>query len=437
MRGQVALVTGGASGLGHAFASILADAGAHVVVADVDHARGEGSPPRGTRPAGRPAAAGGRPALSAAGARRQRPAAVDALADQIVATHGHLDIAFANAGVARGRRRWCPRWIDEFGLDDYDALIDVNLHGVVYTIRAAARHMKKQRSGSIVATASTAGMRNDPFVPYSYAIAKAGVINFVKQAAHDLARWNVRVNAISPGPFKTNLGGKAARRRPGRGPWSAVMPLGRMGDPAEIRGLALLLASAAGSFMTGGVYPIDGGALLQGPSLSPRASRRQIASGPTRVLGVADERVPQARVHPAQLQQLIVVPISATRPWSMTMIRSARAAVVSRCATTIVVRDAVSRRVAAVTAASDARSSAAVASSSSRMSGSASSARASAMSCRCPADRFRPPLADLVVVAAGQPRDHLVRAHCPRRRLDLGVGGGRPRVGDRRPRPSR
>jgi NAD(P)-dependent dehydrogenase (short-subunit alcohol dehydrogenase family) len=78
---------------------------------------------------------------------------------------------------------------------------------VLFIVRAAAAHMKKQRSGSIVVTASTAGLRNDPFTPYSYAVAKAGIVNFTKQAAHDLARWNVRVNAIAPGPFKTNLGG--------------------------------------------------------------------------------------------------------------------------------------------------------------------------------------------------------------------------------------
>jgi NAD(P)-dependent dehydrogenase (short-subunit alcohol dehydrogenase family) len=85
------------------------------------------------------------------------------------------------------------------------------------------------------------------------------------------------VNAIAPGPFKTNLGSsnRAANAANGSTPtnasnddlWNAVIPLGRMGNPSEIRGLALLLASKAGSFMTGGVYPIDGGALLQGPSL--------------------------------------------------------------------------------------------------------------------------------------------------------------------------
>jgi len=154
-------------------------------------------------------------------------------------------------------------------MTDYNTLIDINLHGVVYTAQAAARHMKKQRSGSIVTTASTAGLRNDPFTSYSYTIAKAAVINFTKQAAHDLARWGVRVNAIAPGPFQTHIGGKGPVSPEANAMWSAVVPLGRMGNPKEIRGLALLLASPAGSFMTGGVYPIDGGALLQGPSLPP------------------------------------------------------------------------------------------------------------------------------------------------------------------------
>jgi NAD(P)-dependent dehydrogenase (short-subunit alcohol dehydrogenase family) len=260
LKGRIALVTGGGSGLGYAFASVLADVGAHVVVADVDAERA-------LKAAGQLAAAGAASPLVLDVADQ---VAVDEAVDGIVRDHGRLDIAFANAGIARGTPPLVDSgFIDSFGLEDYDALIDVNLHGVVYTIRAAARHMKERRSGSIVATASTAGLRNDPFVPYSYAIAKAGVVNLVKQAAHDLARWNVRVNAIAPGPFKTNLGGGGPTSAAAEERWKAVIPLGRMGDPSEIRGLALLLASDAGSFMTGGVYPIDGGALLQGPSLPP------------------------------------------------------------------------------------------------------------------------------------------------------------------------
>jgi NAD(P)-dependent dehydrogenase (short-subunit alcohol dehydrogenase family) len=282
VRDQVALVTGGASGLGYAFAEVLAVAGANVVIADWDDgalkdavtsvadaavAAGRQLPPRGVTPTGGmkgPALVSGR----TVDVRDQQ--AVRDLVDRVVDQHGRIDIVFANAGVARGRPPMLPEgWLDDMSMADYDTLIDVNLHGVVYTVQAAARHMKRQRSGSIITTASTAGLRNDPYTPYSYAIAKAGVVNFTKQAAHDLARWGVRVNAIAPGPFKTHLGGKEPTSAAAEAMWSAVVPLGRMGDPKEIRGLALLLASTAGSFMTGGVYPIDGGALLQGPSLPP------------------------------------------------------------------------------------------------------------------------------------------------------------------------
>jgi NAD(P)-dependent dehydrogenase (short-subunit alcohol dehydrogenase family) len=277
VRGQVALVTGGASGLGYAFASILAEAGATVVIADWNGDAMEKAVLSLAHAAAATRDAAGResqavtetpPSVSGRQLDVSDATAVRACVDRVVDAHGRIDIVFANAGVARGRPPMLAEgWLDDMSMTDYDALIDVNLHGVVYTVQAAARHMKRQRSGSIVTTASTAGLRNDPYTPYSYAIAKAGVVNFTKQAAHDLARWNVRVNAIAPGPFKTNLGGGAPTSAAAEDMWKAVVPLGRMGDPAEIRGLALLLASNASSFMTGGVYPIDGGALLQGPSL--------------------------------------------------------------------------------------------------------------------------------------------------------------------------
>jgi NAD(P)-dependent dehydrogenase (short-subunit alcohol dehydrogenase family) len=282
VRGQVALVTGGASGLGYAFAEILVQAGANVVIADWDADALEGAVKSlaeagvaaGREPpaVGQPATGGppGPPLVNGRGVDVSDPQAVRDLVDRVVDLHGRIDIVFANAGVARGRPPMLPEgWLDDMSMPDYGTLIDVNLHGVVYTVQAAARPMKRQRAGSIITTASTAGLRNDPYTPYSYAIAKAGVVNFTKQAAHDLARWGVRVNAIAPGPFKTHLGGKEPTSAAAEAMWSAVVPLGHMGDPKEIRGLALLLASKAGSFMTGGVYPIDGGALLQGPSLPP------------------------------------------------------------------------------------------------------------------------------------------------------------------------
>jgi NAD(P)-dependent dehydrogenase (short-subunit alcohol dehydrogenase family) len=255
--GRVALVTGAGSGLGLAMASVLADCGATVVAADLDQTRLRQSF-GGFHGAGRiePVALDVRDA-----------AAVDALVDDVAKRHARLDSVFANAGIAKGRGlRDETGHLDAVDMADWHALLDVNLNGVVHTMRAAARWMKKWRAGSIVATASTAGLRQDPLVSYSYVVAKAGVINLVRQAALDLARWGIRVNAIAPGPFRTNIGGGPASPA-GEKMWSSMVPLGRMGDPDEIRGLALLFASSASSFMTGGVYPIDGGALLQSAAL--------------------------------------------------------------------------------------------------------------------------------------------------------------------------
>jgi NAD(P)-dependent dehydrogenase (short-subunit alcohol dehydrogenase family) len=260
VRDKVVLVTGGASGLGLAIARVLAECGAVVVIVDRDEtglSRAADGHPAGTR-------------IEQAALDVSDAAAVSALVTGIVDRHGGLDVAFANAGIALGRGPGdATGLIDTFDLGQWREALEVNLHGVVHTVRAAAVPMKQQRSGSIVVTASTAGLRQDPYVAYSYIVAKAGVINLVRQAALDLARWQIRVNAIAPGPFKTGLGGSGRPRPEAIARWSAAVPLGRMGEPAEIRGLALLLASQASSFMTGGVYTVDGGQLLQSPALGP------------------------------------------------------------------------------------------------------------------------------------------------------------------------
>lgn len=258
VRDRVALVTGGGSGLGLAIAGVLADCGARVVIADRDQAR--------LGQAGGDLSARGQ--AETAWADVSDAPAVTELIEGIVARHGRLDVAFANAGIGGGRSPGHPSGsIDRLDLDQWHTLLGVNLHGVAHTVRAAAAPMKQQRSGSIIVTASTAGLRQDPFVSYAYAVAKAGVVNLVRQAALDLARWQVRVNAIAPGPFRTNIGGPGPMPPEAVTRWNAAVPLGRMGDPAEIRGLALLLASDASSFMTGGVYLADGGQMLMSPPL--------------------------------------------------------------------------------------------------------------------------------------------------------------------------
>jgi NAD(P)-dependent dehydrogenase (short-subunit alcohol dehydrogenase family) len=127
-------------------------------------------------------------------------------------------------------------------------------------MQAAAAHMKKQRSGRIVVTASIAGLRAETNVGYGYIATKAAVINLVRQLAMELAPYNVTVNAIAPGPFLTNIADGRLHREPEVAKaFAEMVPQNRIADPSEMQGLALLLASPASSFLTGAVIPIDGG----------------------------------------------------------------------------------------------------------------------------------------------------------------------------------
>jgi NAD(P)-dependent dehydrogenase (short-subunit alcohol dehydrogenase family) len=189
------------------------------------------------------------------------PDQVDALFDELVDEQGGVDVAFANAGISlEAGVLDSAGGIEALERETWGRVLGVNLDGVVFTIRAAARHMKRQGAGRIVVTASTAGFGTDPLVGYSYSATKAAVIIVVRQAALELAKHGVHVNAIAPGPFRTNIGG---------GPppipdeaWGEIVALGRLADPDELKGVALLLASPASSFMTGAVVPVDGGQLL-------------------------------------------------------------------------------------------------------------------------------------------------------------------------------
>jgi NAD(P)-dependent dehydrogenase (short-subunit alcohol dehydrogenase family) len=119
--------------------------------------------------------------------------------------------------------------------------------------------MKRQRSGRIVVVSSIAGIKAEAPVGYAYAATKAAINNLVRQAAMELAPFNVIINAIAPGPFRTNIAGGRISQPEVEAMFAAMVPLGRIGEPEEIKGLALLLASPAASFLTGTVIPVDGG----------------------------------------------------------------------------------------------------------------------------------------------------------------------------------
>lgn len=252
MTGKVAIVTGAASGLGLAMAEGLAEFGAKVVMADINP---ETLGVEHTRLAERQL--GVHP--EQCDVRDER--AVDALVDGAVKRFGRLDAVFANAGISAGPGPYTQQGeLDSVSMADWENVLKINLTGVFATIRAASRPMKRQKSGSIVVTASSAGIRADKLVGYAYASTKAAVINLVRQAAIELAPYNVRVNGIAPGPFRTNIGGGRMAKNP------EVMQtfidktlLKRVADPKELKGLALLLGSGASSFITGVTVPIDGG----------------------------------------------------------------------------------------------------------------------------------------------------------------------------------
>ena len=262
LTGRSALVTGAASGLGLAFAEAMTEAGARVTLTDIDAAGLE-------REVARLGAQGHvvrGDVLDVAD-----PAAATRVFDAHAAAWGGLDVCFANAGIGLGPGWWNPAGhrdddgqIDSFDPALWERTVAINLSGAYYTMRNAARLMKAGgRGGSIVATSSNAGLMLEPIVPMPYHPTKAGVLHMVRALAQELAEYRIRVNAIAPGPFVTNIGGGAAKRDPVvRAAWDAAVPLGRMAEPDQIKPLALLLASDASDYITGSTMVIDGGMML-------------------------------------------------------------------------------------------------------------------------------------------------------------------------------
>jgi NAD(P)-dependent dehydrogenase (short-subunit alcohol dehydrogenase family) len=253
------VVTGAAAGLGFAMAEVLAECGACVTLADIHPERLEEATAR--------LADRGCDVRGVEVDVRDEDA-VDRLVGGAVEEQGGVDVVFANAGLASvpGFRVDGGQTLATLERSDWDAVLDVNLTGVIHTMRAAARAMTRQGSGRIIVTASNAGLRVEPLVCYGYAASKAAVIHVVRQAALELAPRGVLVNAICPGPFYGTLIGGGVTLDPSeemKEMWKTLIPLGRMAHPDELKGLVVLLASPASSFMTGAAFVIDGGSLVQ------------------------------------------------------------------------------------------------------------------------------------------------------------------------------
>ena len=246
LKGRTALVTGANGGLGSHFAQTLAKAGAAVAVAArrTDSLRAV------------------KDAIVAAGGRAEPialdvtdPASVARAFDDAASALGSITIVVNNAGIA------ITKPLLEHTEEDWQQVIEVNLNGAWRVAQAAARHMvKHEQGGSIVNIASILGLRVSAQVP-SYAASKAALIQLTKAMALELARYRIRVNVLAPGYVETGINREFFESDPGKALVKRV-PQRRIGRPEELDGALLLLASDAGSYMTGAVLAVDGGHLV-------------------------------------------------------------------------------------------------------------------------------------------------------------------------------
>jgi 3-oxoacyl-[acyl-carrier protein] reductase len=241
---QVALVTGSGRGIGRAIALALAEAGANLVINDVDAASGEATVAD--------LQALGREAMFH-GANVVDGAEVEAMVEAIMERFGRLDLLVNNAGVTRDGL--LLRMKD----DQWDLVLDVNLKGAFHCTRAAARPMMKARGGRIINIASVAGITGNAGQA-NYSASKGGLIALTKTTALELAGRGVNCNAVAPGFIETAMTQQLSEEV--RAGWLERIPLGRGGTPEDVAAAVVFLAGPASSYMTGQVLVVDGGLVM-------------------------------------------------------------------------------------------------------------------------------------------------------------------------------
>lgn len=246
LTGKVALVTGASQGLGARFAETLAASGAAVAVAARQVAKLEDL-------AERIGAAGGK--AHAVAMDVTDPASVAAAIEDAEAALGPLDVLVNNAGIA------VQKPFLEMSPEDYDQVLDTNLKGCFLVAQAAARQMKESGGGSIINISSVLGTEVIGALS-TYCASKGGLLQLNRAMALELSRYGIRVNAIAPGYIETPINSGFFKTEPGQ-KMIRTIPQRRLGQPDDLDGALLLLASDQGAYMTGSVVTVDGGFVLR------------------------------------------------------------------------------------------------------------------------------------------------------------------------------
>ena len=248
LEGKVAIITGGAGGIGKAAANVFISEGAEVIIMDLD----EDSLIKTCEEIGSNR-------ISYFAGDVTKPDDNNSVVELAKERYGGLDIFIANAGVAGDITT-----IEEYDEDQFDHVMAVNAKGPFLGLQSAIPAMKLRGGGSFIITSSTAGVMGTPSIA-PYGMSKHAVIGLMKSAAKECASMNIRVNTVNPAPVETDMmrlleeGMTSEDKKDVKADIESSIPLGRYAQPEEIAKLMLFLASEDSSFITGSVYMADGG----------------------------------------------------------------------------------------------------------------------------------------------------------------------------------
>jgi NAD(P)-dependent dehydrogenase (short-subunit alcohol dehydrogenase family) len=251
LEGKVALVTGGASGIGRATALTFAREGAKLIIADMNADGGQQTVHMITENAGE---------ATFVQVDVSQATAVEAMLSTTVATYGRLDCAFNNAGTEGTTMVSTVDYQEE----DWNRVLRINLTGVWLCMKYEITQMLKQGGGAIINTASVAGLVGSRGAGSAYAASKHGVVGLTKTAALEYAKQGIRVNCVCPGVIRTPMMARMLTRNPElEQRYIAAEPVGRLGTPEEVAEAVVWLCSDAAAFVTGHTMTVDGGMVAQ------------------------------------------------------------------------------------------------------------------------------------------------------------------------------